>query len=89
MDSKSVTMQVPEDLVPALSLIISEYYAAIDKHPKWPYDPVYAGAIVSEEAGELVRACLKYTLADGHKDEVQLEAVQTAATALRFLVNTL
>lgn len=72
---------------PVLELIEKELNSARDKFIYWPTDPVHAAAIVAEEAGELVRAALRYTYEDLSRDEVEREACQTAAMAIRFLDN--
>lgn len=76
-----------------LDAILNELERAENKFPKWPADIVHAGAIVSEESGELIRACLNREYAKGGEsdaqllDECQKEAVQTGAMAFRFLKN--
>jgi len=70
----------------ALLAIIEEYFRAKRKHPNWPTnDAIHAGAIVSEEAGELIRACLQFTYENGKEENMHKEAIQTGAMALRFL----
>lgn len=54
-------------------------------HPDWPIDPVHAAAIVAEEAGELVRAVLRYVYEGKSILEVRTEAVQVGAMAARFI----
>jgi NTP pyrophosphatase (non-canonical NTP hydrolase) len=73
----------------AFAEVTAELKRALKLHPHWPDDAIHAAAIVSEESGELTRACNqahyepgKQTLADAH-----IEAVQTAAMAIRFLLN--
>ena len=58
-------------------------------HPHWPgHDLVHAAGIVSEESGELIRAALRHEYAEGGTlDDVRTEAVQTATTAIRLLMN--
>ena len=76
-----------------LDAILNELERAENKFPIWPADIVHAGAIVSEESGELIRACLDREYANGGEsdaqllDECQKEAVQTGAMAFRFLKN--
>lgn len=67
--------------------IIAEVDRATAKHPKWPKDKVYAATIVAEENGELTRACLQYEAEGGSIDEVKTEAIHTAATCIRLLLN--
>lgn len=75
----------------AILLIKQELERAEKLHPVWPTDKIHAAAIVSEESGELVQACnniLNYigcTEEDYYK--VKKEAVHTAVTAIRFLIN--
>lgn len=72
-------------------------------HPNYPtakktrngLDFIYATAIVSEEAGELVRASLDHhqegNLSPHHliklKNNMNIEAIQVGSAALRFLKN--
>ena len=58
-------------------------------HPHWPgHDLVHAAGIVAEESGELIRAALRHEYAEGGTlDDVRTEAVQTATTAIRLLMN--
>lgn len=67
--------------------IIIEVNRAETKHPNWPSDQVYAAAIVGEESGELMRAAVQYQMEGGEKNEIKLEAIQTAATCIRLLKN--
>lgn len=67
-------------------LMVSEEMArASKKFPAWPDDPIHAAAIVCEEAGELIRACLRMRYEGGPVADVLTEALHTAATAARFL----
>jgi sirohydrochlorin ferrochelatase len=73
--------------------ILKEVKRAKKKHPRWPDHVVARAAIVSEEAGELVRAALLYkyereSSPEDQKqqiDDMKKEAIQTAATCIRFL----
>lgn len=71
----------------ALINIINEYSSACVKHPNWPKDKIHQAAIIAEEAGELIRASLKYEYENDVDSELEVEAIQTGAMALRFLVN--
>ena len=71
--------------------IHAELVRAKRKFPQWPTDPVHAAAIVSEEAGELVRA-VNEACYEPHKtnparplDDVITEAIQLGAMVRRFL----
>jgi hypothetical protein len=76
-----------------LDQILKELKAAKKKHPQWPDHIVARAAIVGEEAGELMRAALifKYERAEAPEGqenqlkEMEKEAIQTAATCIRFL----
>jgi len=71
----------------ALTLIFSELATAEIKHPGWPDDVVHGAAIVGEEAGELLQAALNYKYQRSKNvDSMRLEAAQTAAMGIRFLV---
>lgn len=69
-----------------LAEVATEIRSAIEKHPRWPVDIVHGAAIVAEECGELQRAALRLVYEGGSRSDVKGEAIQTAATALRFLV---
>lgn len=71
----------------AHKMIEDELDRAEKKFPDFPVDPIHAAAIVAEEAGELVQAALQFTYEGGSYEEMQKEAVQVGAMALRFLVN--
>lgn len=69
--------------------IFSELQRAVSKYPTWPTDPLHALAVLGEEYGELTKAVLQLTY-EPHKtsaDEVRMEAIQTAAMALRFALS--
>ncbi len=73
----------------AIELICIELQEAVSKFPTWPTRAIDAGNVVSEEAGELAKACLQATY-EKHKESpegVQMEAVQTGAMAVRFLMS--
>jgi hypothetical protein len=55
------------------------------KHPVWPTDILYAAAIVAEESGELMRAAVQHRGEGGTLEACDKEAIQTAATCIRFL----
>lgn len=67
--------------------VLDEMDDATRKFPTWPNDVLHAVAVLGEEYGELVKACLQsvyepHKLAPGNLRE---EALQTAAMALRFV----
>ena len=72
----------------AIKMTMEALRAAEAKFPGWPEDPIHGAAIVAEEAGELVRASLDfyYGRHDG-TDDMEKEAAQTAAVAIRFLLD--
>jgi NTP pyrophosphatase (non-canonical NTP hydrolase) len=78
-----------------MRLVSAELERAKKKHPNWPDHMVARGAIVAEEAGELVRACLNWKyerkkFSDDQQlqyNEMVSEAVQTIVTGIRFLEN--
>lgn len=65
--------------------ILQEVKRAENKHPKWPTDILHAASIVAEEMGELTRASLQFAFEGGGIEEAREEAIQVAATAIRFL----
>jgi len=66
--------------------IMNELDKAIEKHPVWPVDKIHNAAIVAEETGELVQACLKFLYENGPYENMRMEAVHVAVTAIRFLL---
>jgi hypothetical protein len=81
-----------------VDLIFDELRKAEEKHPGWPEDLVYGAAIVSEEAGELTKACYdlhllrqrfndKTIATTQARQRVKKEAAHTAAMGIRFLLN--
>ena len=69
--------------------ILSEVERATVKFPTWPTDPLHALAVLGEEYGELNKAMLQLTY-EPHKtnlDKVRMEAIQTAAMALRLAMS--
>jgi hypothetical protein len=75
--------------------IDEEVRRAKKKFPSWPDHPAAQAGIVCEEAGELMQACLKWKYERektelGQEIQIQnmeVEAVQVAASAIRFLEN--
>lgn len=81
--------EVAQTIHPILAEIMVEVEKATLKFPTWPTRVIDAGNVVSEEAGELAKACLQVTY-EKHKetlDGVRMEAIQTAAMAIRFLAS--
>ncbi len=73
----------------AIKLILNELRDAETDHPTWPEECIHAASIVVEEAGELLRDCATF---EENGDQrliinMQNEAVQTGAMALRFIKN--
>ncbi|RPF70474.1 Lar family restriction alleviation protein [Aurantiacibacter spongiae] len=69
--------------------VLAEVEKAVAKFPTWPTRIIDAGNVVTEEAGELAKACLQVTY-EPHKETlegVRMEAIQTAAMCLRFLAS--
>lgn len=70
-----------------------EIRKAKKKHPNFPDHIVARAGIVCEEAGELIRATLNLKYEKGRTrelqrqqlEEIRMEAIHTAATAIRFL----
>lgn len=76
-------------LVDIMNEVTDELERAIDKFPQYPTDPLHALAILGEEYGELNKAVLQNTY-EPHKtslEEIRMEAIQTAAMAIRFIVS--
>ncbi len=64
-----------------------EYDRACEIHPEWQDDMIHQAAIVSEEAGELVKAVNNHIWHKGGLHMVEEEAIHTGAMAIRFLIN--
>lgn len=67
--------------------IAAEVLRAESKRPCWPDDLIHAAAIVSEESGELVKACLQHRYENKPIGNVRTEAIQTAAMCVRLLID--
>jgi NTP pyrophosphatase (non-canonical NTP hydrolase) len=67
--------------------IITELDRAEAKHPDWPEDLVHAAAIVCEEAGEVLREANSLREGHGRIQELKMELIQTAVTAIRMVKN--
>ena len=80
-------VESPETFI--IQEILSELRRAESIHPVWPNDPIYAAAIIGEEAGEVIKAVNNsVTGKKGGKDsDYRTEAIQCAAMCLRFLKN--
>lgn len=84
MTSLTIKTDSPETVV-LLMEILMEVARAEQKHPIWPECHIKQIAIVMEEAGELVRAGNQIDEGKGTFQDVRTEAIQTAATSIRFL----
>lgn len=71
----------------ALGFVKLEMEDAQRVWPVWPRDVIHQAAIVGEEAGELLQAAVSLRYGQGDAGAVRDEAIQTAAMALRLLVN--
>lgn len=67
--------------------ILDELERSENIHPNWPTDPVHAGAILAEEAGEVVKAINNVVTKHKEDSDYRTEAVQCAAMCIRFLKN--
>lgn len=77
---------VPQSL---LGEIVAELERATQLHPEWSNDPIHIHAVLNEECGELGREILQmvYEPHRSSPDKIRAEAIQTAAMALRLLLN--
>lgn len=82
-------MMTKHKLPATLADVLEEVWRAIELYPDWPTDPLHALAILGEEYGELNKAVLQasYEPSKANADDVRTEAIQTAAMALRFILN--
>ena len=74
----------PEELI--CQEIIAEYRRAVGKFPTWPSNLAEASTVFAEEAGETVKAAAEAWWTGGDRKEVELEAVQAAAMAVRLII---
>jgi hypothetical protein len=66
--------------------ISDEIHKAEKKFPEWPIDIVHGAAILTEEAGEVIKASLDFYYGRGNREDLIKEVVQTAAMATRLLI---
>lgn len=75
----------------AVKLILAELERAEKNHPVWPDCMARKAAYVCEEAMELLQACNDYEdnplKPNVHLLNMETEAVQAGAMAIRFLIN--
>ncbi len=74
----------PEELI--CQEVIAEYRRAVAKFPTWPSNLAEASTIFAEEAGEAVKAAAEAWWTGGDPREIELEAIQAAAMAVRLIV---
>lgn len=67
------------------SVIEAELQRAKRKHSEYPDNIFKQVAIISEEAGEIAQATLKYVDEKGTLNDVRNELIQTAAMCMRML----
>ena len=67
--------------------ILVELSKAERKHPDWPPDLLHQISVMSEEAGEVVRAANQFYWEGGDLAAVRKELIQTAAMCFRCLIN--
>ncbi len=73
--------------IPIIIEIQKEILRAETLHPNWPNDPIHGAAIVGEECGELTKAAIDFSYHDYPAAGMETEAIQVAATAIRFLAH--
>lgn len=80
--------EIPSE-IPLIQEILFELRRAESIHPVWPNDPIYAAAIIGEEAGEVIKAVNNAVTGkkDGKDSDYRTEAIQCAAMCIRFLKN--
>jgi hypothetical protein len=71
----------------ALLAVLDEIKRAESLHPYWPDDIIHQSAIVGEESGELIQAALDCKYKSWDMAKIRTEAIHTAATAIRLLIN--
>ena len=80
-------MNVCESVDNWLGEFIAELAMAERKFRHWPKDVIHASAIMSEEAGELTQAANDFYHGNGTRAQLEKEAIQCGAMALRFLLH--
>jgi hypothetical protein len=76
---------VTTDELKAIYYILKELNRAKKKFPGWPDDSIHAAAVLNEESGEVIKACLDYTYSDGSMDDIIKESCQAGAMAIRMI----
>lgn len=79
-----ITTKTPEEATVIIE-ILQEMKKAIAKHPVWPNDAVSRAAIVSEEAGEVIREANHIREGHGNPKALRLELIQTAGVCIRMI----
>ena len=74
------------DRYQAIALIIEALDFAEAEFPTWPTDPVHAGSVLTEEAGETVKAINEFFWSGGPLSEIEKEATQVGAMVIRLLI---
>ena len=88
MDALDLHLKKTEEFVATIqkyAQIEAELRRAEKKHPNYPTDIFKQLAIMQEEAGEVTKAVLQYTVEGGSIESVKEELVQTAAMCVRML----
>lgn len=77
----------PHQIFVILADFKAELLQAINKHPVFPIDVIYATAILAEESGEAVRAANELVHHNGSVSDLEKELIHTGAMALRNLLH--
>lgn len=78
---------IPFPVKQRLMAVAEELDRACLKHPQYPFDRIHQAAIITEESGELMRACLQQHYENGSVTNIVKEAIQTGAMAVRMLIH--
>ena len=72
-----------------IQVVMRELERVEIQHPIWPNDPIHVVGIIEEEVGEAMREAINliYFRESADRDRLQKELVQTAAMAIRALIN--
>jgi len=70
-----------------ISDIFDELRTAEKNFPGWPDNEFEGAAVLGEEFGELQQALLQHKYDGRSYEAVRIEAIQTAAMAIRFCLN--